>query len=778
MSNVSLNIGLNALLTSQAALDTIGHNISNANTPGFSRQSIDLTPGRPNQLRGLQIGSGVDAEGVERTIDEFVNRRLVGQVSALRQIEARLSALGDTEAILGEPGDNGISASLENMFARFAELSSDPRDSSRRASTVASIEALAADIRGVGTQLEQTVEDIEGRLRSSADQASSLAASIADLNVQIVNTESTGTSANDLRDRREQALQQLSEHIGVSFFETPRGAVNVFVDGRMLVSDTSANDLSIVEGEDGGFQVMIDGGTQPIEARSGAIGGLLAFAESTLPALRSGLDEFALNLVREVNRRHSTGTPPSGGFRGLTADLTIVDADGDGSFLDEKLDALGGAFQVEDGELYVHVVRDGTGETNTQRLEIDAGSMTVGDLVDRLSGVAGLTANVDAIGRVQIQADAGFSFDFSRRFDRAGNTQGTLGGGAASIGTAAEPPFSLIPGDTLTLDSGAGPFTVTFQPDDFDNLVTASPQEVAAAINADPNTAANGLRAIASEDQVFLQSLSSGAGVSFDVVGGSAAAALGLTPGTTVTGQDRVVEVEIAGTYNGSANETLTFRPNIDGEIGVTPGLEIEVFDSNGVQVGSLDVGAGYQPGVALELPQGIEVSFSGGAVSASDGDAFSRQLLVDSDTADVLVALGIGGLLTGDSASTIAVADRIMENNDLFATSANGDGGDNGVLLELAGLQSLSIDELDGSLGGFYADLVGEVGVATQSADRAVEVESQLLTSLETRRDQVSGVSLDEELVNLIQFEQAFGAASRFIQVANSLQDELLNIL
>ena len=778
MGNLSLNIGLNALLTSQAALDTIGHNIANANTPGYSRQSLALQPDRSMQLRGLQLGSGVDARTVERTVDEFINRRLFGQASTLKHLEARLAALADTEVAFGEPGENGVASVLQDMFAKFAELSSSPSDTVARSSAVASVDALAAGVRGVGGELARIETELVGRARAAVDQANNLAQGIADLNVQIVGAEVGGAPANDLRDRRELLVRQLAEQIEVTTSETPRGALHVFADGQMIVGDTNANALNVEQTEGEGVHLMVAGGTQPVEASSGTIGGLFAFMESTLPELRSGLDQFARNLVLEVNRRHSTGTPPSGGFQRLTGDLALVDVDGDGSVLDERLDGLEGPFQVQDGELFVHVVRRSTGEIDTHRIAIDAGGMTVGDFLGELSDIPQLSAQVDSTGRIQIQAGADFTFDFSRRVDTDGASQGTLGGGGASLGSLGSEPFGLVPGDTLTLDSGGGPFTVTFQPADFESMATASAQEVAAAINADANTAANGLRAVASGDRVFLQTLAQGAAATFDLVGGGAALALGWAPGTTVVGQDRPVEIQLTGDYAGTSNQSFTFRAATDGEIGATPGLEIEVLDRNGAQIARLDVGDNYLPGTELELPDGLHVSFSSGQVSATDGDAFTRHFLADSDTSDVLVALGLNGLLAGTDAQSIEVAQRILEDPQQLASSATGLGGDNGILLALAELQEAEVEGLGESVSGFYSRLVGELGLKSQSTNRALEVEDQLMQSLETRRDQVSGVSLDEELVNLIQFEQAFGAASRFIQVANALQDEVLNLL
>jgi len=778
MGSASLNVGLNALLTSQAALDTVGHNIANANTPGYTRQSLVLQPGRPNQLRGLQIGTGVEAESVKRTVDDFINKRLFAQTSIMNQIEARLGALSDTESLLGEPAGVGISDMLSDMFSKLANLATEPTDGVARTAAVLSTDTLTRQIRDVGSRMKVIGDEAFGRVQLAASQVNGLAEGVVEYNRRIIEVEAGGGTANDLRDQREQLVKELSEQIDVTVVEAARGTLRVLVDGQTLVGDSTSNQLIASEAQDGSIQLMLSGGTQPVEARSGRIGGLISFADATLPGLTSDLDRLAQGLIFEVNKRHSQGVPPSGGFRNLAADQAIIDSDGDGSVLDEKLGSLGGPFDVVDGELFVHVRSDATGLVETHRVDIDSKQTTVGDFLADLSGIQQLSASVDTGDRVRIQASAGFSFDFSRRLEEQGNSQGNFGGAQASLTSSSGAPFALTPGDTLTLDSGSGPFGIDFVPADFVNMGQATAQEVVAVINADVDTAANGMRAIVSGDQVVLQSLAQGSAVSFDVVGGMGATALGWSPGTTVTGQDRAVEVRLHGSYTGTSNERFTFRANMDGDIGSTPGLLVDVLDANGTLVTSLDVGPGYLPGTDLVLPDGMAVSFSTGTLSATDGDSFTRHLLADSDSSNVLVALGINGLLTGTDAQTIGVTQRVLDDPNLLATSASGANGGNAVLLDLLALQEETLDGLEESIGGFYAGLVGEVGVQVQSADRALEIEGQLMASLEARRDQVSGVSLDEELVNLIQFEQAFGAAARFIQVVGSMQDEVLNLL
>jgi flagellar hook-associated protein 1 FlgK len=120
-----------------------------------------------------------------------------------------------------------------------------------------------------------------------------------------------------------------------------------------------------------------------------------------------------------------------------------------------------------------------------------------------------------------------------------------------------------------------------------------------------------------------------------------------------------------------------------------------------------------------------------------------------------------------------------VARDPSLLATSSTGASGDNGVLLDLLRAADAGVGTLgERTLSGFYGDIVGDVGFSVRSTANAMEVEQFVADSLEARREAVSGVNVDEELVDMIRFEQAFAAAAQYIQVINQTQDELLSLL
>lgn len=784
MSSIGVNTGLRALLSARYMLDTVGHNIANANTPGYSRQRVQLGSAMPLQLGGLLIGSGVDVGQVQRSVDELLGRRIQAQHSRLGALATQRSGLASFETLFAEPGENGLGKLLDGFFSSVSQLSTAPSDSILRTDVVQSTRGLAARFRDLSAALGSATGDAMADITSRVDEVNELADEVVALNLRIGETESAGTPANDLRDRRDVALERLSELVDTTVVDGPNGSVRVLVAGNTLVGTARANELSIASDPGGlpALQIAGSGGFVPVT--SGEIGGLLRLGGELAPAYRERLDQLAHQLILETNRVHTTGIPGSGSFHTLTGSARLEDFDQDGRVADELLSNAGLPFDVVSGSLYVNVIDEASGDLTKHRIDLSQTHTTVQDFVDALNDVPHLSAAVDSSGRLRIGADTGFAFDFSRRIDGTPDTDGTFGGTRASLGTAAG-PFALADGDTLdlTVDSGGAPvaLTLTFSAGDFQEISAATAEEIAAVVNADPAAQANGIVASAVDGHLFLQTLAEGPDAAFTLNGGTAVGALGWNGvlDAAITGQDNGVDVRLSGAFDGAADERFVFRPLGDGVIGTTDGLQVEVLDRAGNHVTTLDVGAGYLPGTALAVADGIEVSFGLGELSATHGDLFAVDAVVDSDTSDVLVALGLNTLFTGTDASDIEVRAELEEDPQALAISLSGELGDGVLLLDLLDVEKQATAGLGGtSLGRFWGDLVGDVGFEAAVTDSALDSGGAVLDSLQQRQAAISGVNIDEELVDLVAYEQSFAAAAQYLSVVNELGDELLNLL
>ena len=785
MSRISLNTGLKALLSSQFALDTVGQNIANANTIGYSRQRAELVAGRPQISQGLVIGSGVDVIGVRRQVDALLERRILNQGSITGRLDQELSTLSELEALFADLEGFGLGTSIDSFFSDLTQLSTNPQDTILQTDLVQSTLELTDRFNSLHAGARELAGEIRNQATVLAGDVNQLAVEIARLNDEISSIESGQIQANDLRDQRQVKLQELAELADIQTAEDERGQVRVQIGGSILVNGTNAQTLEIDLDADNRIRATISSSVGFVPIQGGKLGGLVGVRDDVIPGLNSELDQLARQMILEVNRVHSTGLPSSGPMRSLLSSNVAADVDGDGRLDDELLrDAF--PFEVTSGRLVLNTENLETGAFERYEIEIDAARTTIEQFVAAINDIPEMTAELDAFGRLQLAAEAGYGFDFSGRLDPNPDPDGTLGGARASLGTSLAEPFSLADGDVLELGvpnplGGTTPVQIEFETDDFIDITDATAEEVAAVFNAEPATSAAGLRAVAHDGYVYFQTEGGGPDESFELLGGTAVDGLGLTDlvGVTAAGSLDAVDIQLSGAYQGDQNSSLSFVPRSNGTVGTTAGLVVDVFDEDDQLVASLDVGDGYEPGQQLDVIEGIQVSFGLGELSAQANDRLSVELIADSDETDVLVATGLNSLLTGVDAESIGVRSDIVTDPGLLAGAASNAEGDNAKLLELLELQERPLSSLGNqTIGTRYANFVGSFGFEVSTTSSALAASNVLTDNLAQRRASVSGVNVDEELVNMVRFEQAYNAAAQFIDVVNQLQDELLSIL
>ena len=784
MSSFGFNIALSALTSAQQALQTIGHNISNAATPGYSRQRVMLQSRLPTVGSfGIRTGSGVEVSGIDRIVDSLLEGRIQSQLGEVGRQETMRAHFMELESIFGEPSETGLAGSLGAFWAELSGLSATPEDPAIRAGVMQQGLNVADTFNTIRRQLSDVVRGTDASIQTEVNGINLILQDLAELNDRIGTNGIAGQVPADLLDHQAMLLKELGLHLDVTSSFDSMGRATAVSGGAMLLGPTSKRLVQVqptgVPGE--APIVSVQGATRPLKPRSGRLAGLLEVATKGVEARVSSLDRMARNLILEFNRVHSTGVPANGGFQQLVGSNRLLDANGSGSVLDEVLAQTGLPFDVSAGALYVTVTDDATGNVMRQRIDVDPG-MTVQQLRDALNAVPDVNAFVDPLGHFRINATAGHRFDFSNRILPNGDPGNTFGAAAATITGTATGTFDLSGGTSFTLQVDGGPTqTVNFAPGQFGNIFTATPAETVAAINSQ----VTGATASVVDGRVVVRSntgglLPSGLPSTLQLTDatGSPMAALGLSTALE-TGSAANVTVDMSGTYGGDSNELLTFTPLGAGTIGVTPGLQVEARDASGSVVAILDVGANYSPGTELDVLDGVRVAFGAGDVSPGSGDRFQASLLSDSDQSDFLVAAGLNSFFTGSNAADIGVAPELLSSPGLFSGSLSGESGDNANLLKLVDVQSTRAEGLDGrSVGGFFQALITELGGESARSKTAHETQTIVLQSLEARRESISGVSVDEELLMLEQFQQTYQVAARFVQTMQEVNEILANLV
>ncbi|MEM6733356.1 MAG: flagellar hook-associated protein FlgK, partial [Myxococcota bacterium] len=228
-----LNVGASALFAEQRASTIAGQNIANASTPGYTRQSV-VRSSQPPVTFGVQITS------TERAQDAMVRRRLEDQLGMSAYSDRRADRLSQLEDVAVDIGDNGLLANMDELFAAFRGLEANPDEPAQRREVVAAADTLASSIRRMAADFESARSGLNNEIVGEIERVNARSADVARLNSAIKVAEAGGESANELRDERDRAVQDLAELAGAYGIEDESGDVSVVVNGIVLAQDDAA----------------------------------------------------------------------------------------------------------------------------------------------------------------------------------------------------------------------------------------------------------------------------------------------------------------------------------------------------------------------------------------------------------------------------------------------------------------------------------------------------------------------------------------------------------
>ncbi len=310
-----ISIALQAVLTHSQALEIIEHNVANASTPGYRRQSALLTAAVPSSIveyeHGLgagQRGGGVTIEKIQRFNLEFFDTRYRSVSAETGNWEAQNGVLSQLEPMLAETTEDGLLPKLDQFWSGWQKLSTDPTNTSLRAVLLDDAGSLANALNRRSTQITQLRAEQNDVVAGQVNDINSLAGQVAQLNGEISRVLSVGEQPNDLMDKRDLALDQLSKLSGSASFNQKNGEVSVSIGGHVLVvghdafklqTQTSATDSSVVD--------VYWGDGQKLAPQSGNLKGTLEVRDKVLAGQLTGLNTLANGLITQVNAIHRGG---------------------------------------------------------------------------------------------------------------------------------------------------------------------------------------------------------------------------------------------------------------------------------------------------------------------------------------------------------------------------------------------------------------------------------------------------------------------------------------
>lgn len=712
----SLNVALRTLQSMQRSIEVTGHNVSNAATPGYSRQKTLLTAGDPysvpaanrNQTIG-QVGTGVTVEKIQRYRSDFLDSQIRQETFMLKGWEVRRDALQQIEVAFNEPSDTGISSNLSAFWNSWQNLATSPDSAATRAHVAETATAFTSSIRETYRQLGTYQGELDDQVSMQVQRINDLSHQIAELNGTIRGVQALGQQPNDLRDEQNKLLNELGGIINIDAHQTETGSVTVNLGGKWLIVDQAVSELAVqpdptntqastgfmlnkVVWADTGATAQINGialegglSSTAIDRLGGELGGTLIARDLLLPDKMGQLDTMANALIGAVNGLHQTGFglngATGGGLTGSGAVPGTVNGFSAASVWSGLTGLADGTYSVE--------IRD-----NNNVLEF------------RLVDSTGQSVTID---------DA----------SQAGTTT-----------TSNWQAFSLVQGTTF--DTGRG-LAIDFAPLADHNL---------SSINTNINVSGLTLSGVAQgtpelpSGTYYVETRDNAGTPEFRLVNAA---------GNPISTYD-------SAAADGSLTSNWQSIPGAPNSFNTQRGLTIQF--SGGPYVDAIRGGSATPPPIpaanAAYTARGTQVGTLGsGAASVSLGNFFS-----------------------GTGARNIDVSAYIAADYNRIATAAAANSpGDGSIALGIAQLQSATL--LNGgttTVGDFYRATVAELGQEAQQAGVVTHNHELLAQHLQTRQDEIAGVSLDEEMVYMLEYQRTYQAAARVMTTVDEMLDKVIN--
>ena len=654
-----MNVGVSALNANQQALTTVGHNIANVNTPGYSRQTVYT-----NALHGQNMGNGFIGKGVQvATVMRNYSALLNRQSNAANAIHAadtsRLQGLMQMQDVF-KGGDGSLGAAINSMMNAFVDVQAAPSDATGRNVVLTRMNELAARFHAASNMLEEQDYSTAQQLRNNALLVNDKASQVARLNNEISRALATGHQPNDLLDARDQVIREINQYVQTTQVAADDGSISLFVGGsQALVLGINSGQLSVEETKEyPGSQRMAlyfsQPGGQQLELTAamvggGEIAGLLKFRNDDLAEGRNLLGRLAMTIGHELNLQNQRGLTLNGQQGGALFSLPTTST-GYGN--------ITGYSNIGPGAATTQVMDASQLKPSEYRLIFEGSP--VAPVLTRMSD--GKVFNATSTPPLNM--------------------------GNLATGFDADGLRFIVPAATLAAAVSGN--SMLFKP-----FSTAASEIEALVHNPDELAAASALTANINKNN---------------------------------TGKLQLTQVG-ANDFTGIPAAQDPVRLTFDGAGQVT----YQTYDHLTSTWSAASPPMDYTPGQPIII-NGWSITLTGTPAAG--------------DTVDVANALDFG---------------------EAFRLNA----GNAGAFLDL---RDKKVFDQGTTLSDGFSAAMAVVGTRTQSVQLAEKLSSTVAKNLEMDRTAVSGVNLDEEAARLLQYQQAYQASSKVIQIAQSLFDSVLN--
>jgi flagellar hook-associated protein 1 FlgK len=395
--SIALQNAVSGLQLNQRSLDVTAQNVANVNTPGYSRKIVNQ---QAVVIAGQ--GAGVEISSIERRVNEFILRDMRTQNSAMNDYQQRSEFYSRMQDLFGAPGsDISLGYTIADLSSRIQALAVSPDNSALMTEITSRAKLIAQQFNEIASEIESLRLEADTNISTAVDAINTQLSRIQDLNIRIAENEALGLGTSELRDQRDVAVNKISEHMNINYFERTNGELVIFTNsGRPLLDRTALtlthNSVSSIDPQitwDAGSVDGIDlNGTDiTSEITSGSIAGWIAVRDQILPDLHSQFEELAQTFAHEFNAIHNDGV----GYPGLaimtgTREIAATDTpDWTGTVRVAVVDDAGVVQEFSDIDLSLLA--------------------TTNDFVTAINAMTNATATINANGNLVLDASGSFN---------------------------------------------------------------------------------------------------------------------------------------------------------------------------------------------------------------------------------------------------------------------------------------------------------------------------------------------------------------------------------
>ncbi len=309
-----------ALGAQRTNIDVIGHNLANAGTEGYRKQDAHLVPTNPYDQKGhprMIMGTGVKVADITRRQNRYLDREIYSRSSDEGMWTKRNQLLREVQDVLAEPGEGGVAAALDRFWNGWQDLAGNADDPAIRTALLERGNELGDAFRLARRQLDNMVDNLEQTISTRVNRVNGLIRELRDINEQVVALEARGLNPNDLLDRRDQLVEDLSGLIEVSVSDASDGGIALSAGGVPILDSFSGRRLEIAdieEGVPGGpgqmtFQWVTDGGSAApwSPGPGGELGAMIGMRNEDVPELIADIVQLADGMREAINDIHELG---------------------------------------------------------------------------------------------------------------------------------------------------------------------------------------------------------------------------------------------------------------------------------------------------------------------------------------------------------------------------------------------------------------------------------------------------------------------------------------